>query len=220
MGGKRWSDAEEAVLAAIAKEGKPLIGQMHRLPGRTWDAAKNHGAIIGLSFSLAESWTDAEREILRGIYRGNVSIKVGVAKLLPHRTYTQAKGEAQRIGLSGTGTRRGRTGYSWVEKAMETVLADGQKFTVKQLAARTGAAVDTVQNMVQTQRGKKFRVAGWTRATLTGDWAAMWELGSGPDAPRPPRKTPTECCRDYRQKKRLRAGGLNPFASLAMQVAA
>jgi hypothetical protein len=51
--------------------------------------------------------------------------------------------------------------------------------TVKQLANRVGAKVQSVHNLLSKMRGTKYRVAEWTRETLTGDWAARWELGTG-----------------------------------------
>lgn len=215
---KRWADEENATIEAIAKEGLTLISQMHRLPGRTWNAAKIQASRLDVSISAAVVWTPRDREKLHRIYASNESIKVGLRRLLPHRSYLAAKGEAQRLGLTGTKTRLGRTGYSWVERAIESVLEDGQRLTVKQLAAKTGASINAIDKIVAKLRGKKFRVGDWTRAAGVGNWAGMWELGAGPDAPRPPRKTATECCRTSRERQRIRAGQINPFASLLEQV--
>lgn len=219
MGGKRWSDAEKRELAKIAEGGKPLISQMHRLPGRTWEAAKTRASLEGLLLNECDPWPDEDRETLRQIYAGNESIKLGVRRLLPHRSYASAKSEAARLGIAGEISRAGRYGYSWVALAMESALANGARLTVKQLAARTGASIDTVHNKLSKYRGVKFRIGEWTRETLTGDWAARWEIGVGPDEPRPARKTATESCRDYRARQRMRAGPANPFHTLVAQVA-
>jgi len=220
MGGKRWSNEENAILEAIAKEGAPLISQMHRLPGRTWESAKGHATGKGIRFSEASTWTDAERAILRQIYAGTESIKLGVSRRLPGRSYASAKAEASRLEIVGSVSRSERTGYSWIDLSLETILANGERMTVKQLAKQIGAQVQSVHNLLSKMRGTKYRIAEWTRETLTGDWAARWELGVGPDARRPARMTATECCRGYRQRLRMRAGATNPFASLVQQVAA
>ncbi|MDN7654329.1 hypothetical protein QZM62_12830 [Burkholderia multivorans] len=216
MGGKRWSADEIATLAQIAKEGEPLISQMHRLPGRTWAAARHHAAKNGITFKELTSWSPEDHALLREIYRSNESIKLGVRRLLPHRSYLAAKGEAQRIGLTGTKTRTGRTGYSWIERALEDALAGGNCLTVKQLARKTGASLNAVGKVLAKLRGQKFRVAEW--ASVGG--AAIWALGSGPDAPRRPRRTPSEVCRAYRERSRIRSGRVDPFASLIQQVTA
>jgi hypothetical protein len=218
MGGKRWSDDEDATLEAIAKEGVPLISQMHRLPGRTWESAKSHATVKGFRFK--EVWSDAEREILRQIYAGNESIKLGVSRHLPGRSYASAKAEAARLEIAGAVSRGERTGYSWIDRSIEALLVAGARMTVRQLAKQIGAQARSVHNLLSKMRGTKYRIAEWTRETLTGDWAARWELGVGPDARRPARMTATECCRGYRQRLRMRAGAANPFASLVQQVAA
>lgn len=221
MGGKRWSQAEDAVLAAIVKEGLSLISQMHRLPGRSHAAAKNYASKMDMLLSGATAWTPEEQSILRKIYRGKESIKLGVSRLLPNRSYLAAKGEAQRLGLSGTKKRVGRTGYSWVERAIETVLdATSEQLSTKQLAEKTGASINAISKILAKQRGKKFRVGAWTRTGNVGDWTGMWELGKGPDAPRPPRRSNTQNCRNYRRKQQIRAGHVNPFATIVQQVAA
>jgi hypothetical protein len=220
MGGRRWSDKENATLAAIGKEGVPLISQMHRLPGRSWESAKGHATALGIRFSEASTWTDAERAILREIYTGKESIKLGVSRRLAGRSYASAKAEASRLEIVGAVSRGERTGYSWIDRSLELILKDGARLTVKQLAKRVGAKVQSVHNLLSKMRGTKYRVAEWTRETVTGDWAARWELGTGKDAARPPRMTATQCCRGYRQRQRMRAGVANPFASLVQQVAA
>lgn len=216
MGGRRWSDDEIATMARIAAAGETLISQMHRLPGRTWAAARIVASREGIVFKDSVTWSADEQARLRKIYRSNESIKLGVRRLLPGRSYLAAKGEAQRLGLSGTKPRTGRTGYSWIERALEAALADGSRMTAKQLAAITGASINAIGKVLAKNRGTKFRVADWSHAGA----AALWELGSGPDAPRRARRTSAEACRAYRQRQRIRAGHVDPFATLIQQVTA
>ncbi|RQZ17251.1 hypothetical protein DIE15_12315 [Burkholderia sp. Bp9031] len=216
MGGKRWSDDEIATMKQIAESGETLLSQMHRLPGRTWAAARLYASKEGIAFKESVSWSADEQARLRKIYSSNESIKLGVRRLLPHRSYLAAKGEAQRLGLSGTKTRTGRTGYSWIERAIEDVLANGGRMTVKQLATRTGGSINAIGKVLAKNRGTKFRVADWERV----GGAAVWELGSGPDAPRRPPRTAADACRAFRERSRIRAGRVDPFASLIQQVTA
>jgi hypothetical protein len=220
MGGKRWSEAEKAAIAQMAKEGVFLIDGMDRLPGRTYDSARIYASKLGIAMKDAIVWTEEERAILRQIYRSKESIKVGMSKLLPHRGYIAAKGEASRLGLCGTKKRRGRTGYSWVERAVEQSLERHELLTVEDLVAKTGASVSSIGRALQRLHGKKAHIGGWARPNGIGDYAARWEAGGGPDAPRPPRKTAREACRDFRKKQQIRAGRVDPFATLIQQVAA
>ena len=206
MGGKRWGDDEIATMARIAEKGDTLISQMHLLPGRTWEAARIAASREGIVFKDSISWSAEEQALLRKIYRSKESIKLGVRRLLPSRSYLAAKGEAQRLGLSGTKPRTGRTGYSWIERALEDALADGARMTAKQLAAMTGASINAIGKVLAKNRGTKFRVADWSHVGA----AALWELSSGPDAPRRARRTSAEACRAYRQRRRVRAGHVDP----------
>jgi hypothetical protein len=219
MAGK-WTAAENALLAEIASSNMSLCSQMHRFPGRTWDAARTHASRIGISLRSAEAWTPEEVRILKKIWRGDESIKAAVARLLPHRGYLAARGEAQRLGISGCKARTGRTGYSWVARACEELLQDGQRLSVIQLADRTGASRSSVYKAIVKLQGTKFRVGEWVRFSTHGDFAALWELGSGPDAPRPARKSAVIANREARERRLIRAGQGNPFFSVMQQVAA
>ncbi|MFP4895604.1 hypothetical protein [Paraburkholderia sp. EG304] len=220
MGARRWSAAEEAVLREVAESDLTLLSQMHRLPGRTWAAARNHACRNGLALRAAEVWSPEEIRLLKKIWRGNESIKAAVARLLPHRGYLAARAEAQRLGISGCKARTGRTGYSWVARACADVLQDGQRLTIDQLSERTGASCSAVDKALRKERGITFRVGEWARLATYGDHAGLWELGGGPDAPRPPRKASSVANRDAQERRMIRAGQGNPFFSLIKQVAA
>ena len=124
-------------------------------------------------------------------------------RLLPSRSYLAAKGEAQRLGLSGTKPRTGRTGYSWIERALEDALADGARMTAKQLAAMTGASINAIGKVLAKNRGTKFRVADWSHvgARYGNSVAARMRRA---------RRTSAEACRAYRQRRRVRAGHVDP----------
>lgn len=218
MGGKRWTEEEHAVLRKLAEDGLPLIHNMDRLPARTYDGARVHASKKGIVLSECIFWAAWEQERLREIYRSNESIKVGLKRHLPHRSYLAAKGEAQRLGLMGTKKRIGSKGRSWVLRAIELQLADYKQMTIPELVVATNASISAVFQTLNAVRGKKVRVCRWTRRSNVGDWMAVWELGSGADEPRPPRKSPLASQRDWKARKRIRAGHFDPFAALARQV--
>lgn len=216
---KAWSTEEEATLKAISLSTDSLLSQMHRLPGRSWAAARTHASRIGIAMTEARAWSEEEREILRQIWRGKQSIKVGMRRL-PGRTYIAAKGEAQRLGLCGKRKRPGRTGYSWVEVAICCVLDAADALSIPEISRETGASIAAVGKILRKQRGKRFHVGGWSRASAVGDWTMRWSLGAGPDAPKPLPKSSRQTCREWREKRRIRGGEINPFSALINQVVA
>jgi hypothetical protein len=216
---KAWSQEEIAILRDIGASGQPLIGQMDRLPGRTWFAARSKGAKLRILFSEATAWTPEEQKILRKIWRGTESIKVGM-KQLPHRSYTAAKGEAQRLGLTGRRKKLGRTGYSYVETVIAAILADGMPMTIKDLVKTSGHSHHAIDSVLRRRRGTAFHIDSWSRMSAYGNVAARWTVGGGKDAERPPRKSSTQSCREWRFRQQLKRGGANPFFTIAQQVAA
>jgi len=220
MGGRAWQDHENEQIKRLAEQGLTLIENMHLLPGRTHDAAKCQASRLGISLTEAEAWSKEDRKILRAIYAGKESIKAEVRRLLPHRGYGAARREARLLGIAGSKGRAGRSGYSWVFAAIEIALEDGRKLTSNQLIAVTGASKNAVNTVLRNNHGKKIRIGDWTRENKVGNFSGLWELGAGPDAPKPPKKSSTAACRDFRARKRALAGHFDPFAGLVQQVTA
>lgn len=217
--GRRWSEEEDTAIAAVAEEGRHLIDEMARFPGRTYGAVKMRASKIGVSLLEAFIWTEFERAQLRRIYGSDEPIKVGLKLWLPHRGYIAAIAEAQRLGLSGTKKRTGTKGAAWVLSAIEQKLANGRQLTIPELIAATRASPSGIFKALDAARGKTVRVGRWTRRSDVGDWMAVWELGGGADAPRPVPLTPAESNRRWRDRKRHRAGHFDPFAAIARQIA-
>jgi hypothetical protein len=216
---KAWTELEVATLAEIAARHLPLSSQMHRLPGRTPNAARMHGSRLKIRFSDELEWSDEERAILRRIYAGDKPIKFAVRAELCGRTYRAALSEAIRLGIAGEKSRRPRVGYGWVGAAIDRLLAK-RTMTCEELAAGTGASLASIRKIFQTRPPHKYYVADWIRIGGARGWTPVWGAGDFPDAPRPPRKSARDACRDYRSRRRIRAGRVDPFASLALQVAA
>lgn len=218
---KAWSEEELAVLRDVSRNCITLASQMHRLPGRTITAAKCQASKSGISLKGDAFWTTREVEILKRIWYGKESLKVALARELPHRTYNGARSEAARLGLTANfdGGRTGRNGYSWLLPSIERVLADGEMRTAALIAREVGVTERSVGQVLRLHRGRAFRVAGWTWPT--DKWAACWSLGAEPDVPKPAPKGSRAATRAYQQRQRIRRhAGANVFASIAQQVAA
>lgn len=219
MGGRRWEEHEDAVLRDVAARDVTLQSQMHRLPGREWNAAKCRASKLGIALSNHVEWTPEERAILREIWASETSIKAGM-KRLPRHGYDAARSEAQRLGISGKRGRLGRVGYAYVKPAIIAALENQSPLRADQLAQITGATIRQIHKTLAADRSKVFRVDGWVRKATFGDPAACWALGSAPDAPRPSRKSVQTSQKESAARMRIRRGQFNPFATLVMQVAA
>ncbi|QNB13455.1 hypothetical protein G5S35_17660 [Paraburkholderia tropica] len=217
----KWTEAEIAVLRAVSASGKPLVEQMHLLPGRTFFGAKTKASDLKIALSAYCDWSEEERETLRKIYRSKESVKAAVDRLLPHRGYIAARAEAFRLGMTGKrqcGTK-GRTGYSWIFRAIGVCLAREVPMSVRQLAHEIGVDVSSVSDVLRKYHGKKFRIGAWTRGH--NRWVACWDMAKLPDAEKPAAMTRPEASRGWRARRKIRAGiAINPFATLIQQVAA
>lgn len=214
-----WSEEEDDVIRDVARRGLSLIDEMHRLPGRTWAGARQHAwSHLKLRLSVQRAWSDDEHAILRQIYASDESVKHGCARLLKSRTYNQAKQEAAKIGLANQGVHR-VYGYSSIFYRIERALAEDRAASVKELAAELGVSIAATGRALNKQRGARARVGDYGRIS-NGGLEDLWVLGSGPDAPRPPRKTSTAACRTKRARAKVRAGRFDPFSTLRQQIAA
>ncbi|MBB5462899.1 hypothetical protein [Paraburkholderia sp. Cpub6] len=219
MGGRKWSEQEDAVLREVSESDVTLLSQMHRLPGREWNSAKCRASKLGLALSNHVEWTEEERAVLREIWTSDMSIKVGM-KRLPRRGYDAARSEAQRLGISGKRGRTGRIGYAFVKPAIIAALEKESPLRADQLAQITGATVRQIHKTLAAGRSTTFRVDDWSRKSTFGDPTACWALGAAPDAPRPARKPTHVSQKESAARMRVRAGRFNPFATLVSQVAA
>jgi hypothetical protein len=219
MGGRKWSEHEDAILRDVSQRGVTLLSQMHRLPDREWNAAKSRASKLGIKLSTHVEWSEQERQILREIWASNVSIKVGM-KRLPDRGYDAARSEAQRLGILGKRGTTGRTGYAFVQPAIIAALEKESPLRADQLAEITGATIRQVHKVLRAGHSKVFRIDGWVRKATFGDAAACWALGSAPDATRPDPKPAHVSQKESAARMRVRRGRFDPFATLVMQVAA
>lgn len=212
-----WTPAEDVILSEIYRSGR-VVDQISRLPGRTHRACIQRAVILGLSKAKPSlMWSAEEDALIRAGYAAGTPVKQ-ILRDLPGRTDRATKSRAVRLGLSGK--FKGKTGsdYSWIEAGARRLLDDGMPMTCNAIAEALGASKPGTVHMLRRVHGKSFYIAGWERAR--GTWAAMWMVGKKQDAPRPIPETNAVRCRRARARRRIRTGGFNPFATLAMQVAA
>jgi hypothetical protein len=171
---------------------------------------------------MGKRWSAEEKAKLREIYAGKQSITVRVRAELPGRTYGGAKQEARALGIVNKPHRghAGRVGYSVICSAIESALRSVGGLTVNQLAKRIGSSREWTYKLLCSFRGARFRVDDWIHETATGNLAAVWVLGAGPDAPKPPAAAATKRSRKWRAARRVRDGKVNPFSVAMSQVAA
>jgi hypothetical protein len=220
MGGKRWTDEENAQIAGLAEQALTATDNMHLFPGRTFFGVTMQASRIGVALSLHSGWEQWERDLLTRIYHGRESIKVAVHRLLPHRGYVAAKTEAARIGLTGTRPEGGRTGYSWIFRSIELQLDGGKRMTADDLAFAVGASGSATRQAIEREHGAKVRVGEWKRTRGFEHLTAMWELGSGPDAPRPVPLTSNQLNKRRWARKKEHARSSDPFSTIVQQVTA
>ncbi|WP_250467650.1 hypothetical protein [Caballeronia sp. GAFFF2] len=219
MGGKRWSDEEKAVLREIYDAEACLSENMHRLPGRTFHSAKSKASKYGMAIANERFWSEEEKAILAKIWRGKQSIKVGL-KQLPGRSYDSARAEAQRLGLTYRKKKLGRTGYSHLESVVAAILEEGIPLTIKEMVERTGHSFHGIETVLRRRHGRAFHIAGYQRMSQYGNLTARWMVGKADDAVKPPRKSASQACREWRFRQQLKRHGHNPFSTIAQQVAA
>jgi hypothetical protein len=74
-----------------------------------------------------------------------------------------------------------------------------------ELCGHTGLGKQTIEHLVRAlhQRGL-IHIAAWEKDAIGRFTMAAFKFGRGTDAKKPPRKTPTELSRGYKQRRRQR----------------
>jgi hypothetical protein len=212
MGGKAWTHAEEVILRDVFENGHNIARSVSRFDGRTYEGIKAHAKRLKLDHADYRSWTPEEDAILREIWTTPRNIKVGMHRL-ERRSYEAAKIRAARLCL-GKKTPAEKGTRSYVLRSVKAILAGGVHMSMKEIAAKSGMDRKSIQGVISENRGKEFYVASWGRVDA---WHSVMKfaLGTGPDAPKPAAKTLQEYWKGYRDRKRLKRGGFNPFAAAA-----
>jgi hypothetical protein len=187
-------------------------------PKRSSDAIKSHAFGIGLGARFIP-WSEAEDSILREIWSGHGSLKSHLHRL-PGRNWRGALHRARLIGLGSRSPKQFVSDYSWVEAEIMKVLSQAVPLTAREIAASCSASYVRVTQILSRHAESKWHAVDWrhTSASGTGNWSAVWAIGAGANAPRPPLKTKSETSRDYRAKKAIAKGRINPFAALIQPI--
>jgi hypothetical protein len=221
MGGRHWTEQEDAALRSFWHAGGTIESHLHLLPGRSKESATSRAdkLRLGTRHGPFVLWTAEEDAILRQIWATKGSLKSRL-HLLPGRSWRAALVRAATIGLKGRDPKHRADCYSWVEQEIDRILSNGGALTVRQIADRTTASYVAVQQALRRQRSKKYHVEGWTRTrvTGTGSWWPKWAIGADEDVPKPKSKPHAQVAREWRAKKKIKEGEFNPFAIAMNQV--
>jgi len=161
----------------------------------------------------APKWKPEEDEIVRQIHASDKTAKES-AHLLPGRSHFSIMGRFQSLGLPKRGGR-GRSHYRWVEEAIIRLLSAGAPLTVLEMAQATGASYHRIRVTMYEGRGTKWHVSGYARVYARGTQSPKWMLGPGEDAPQPAPLSKAETNRRDRERRKLKAGNVNPFLTAA-----
>ncbi|WP_018435333.1 hypothetical protein [Paraburkholderia atlantica] len=222
MSRKFWTVAEDRIVKEIHGSDKRLADCLHLLPGRSAAAIQTRIRDLKLGQRPASHalWTPEEDVELTRIWKGKGSLKANMPRL-PGRSWRAALYRAELLGLGKRGKRRATT-FSWVRAAIDSVLAEQDGLTVAQLAERTGASRERVSKILSDGRGTRYYVQAWhqPRTNNGGMLAGLWAAGREKDAPKPAPKSHALHSREYRMRRRMAGGQVNPFATVALQVMA
>lgn len=159
-------------------------------------------------------WSPEEDAILIEIYANSRPVKHQINRL-PGRSYPAAKARAERLKLEHKKPITDGS-LSWIKPAIIAALKTGP-LSVASLERITGATRAGMKPVLRRWRGTEWYVAGWERAGTHG-WLPQWALGNDLDAPKPQPKSMRQACREWRQRRRIAQGRVNPFAPLTGMV--
>lgn len=141
----------------------------------------------------AKKWTQAEIDLLRDLWKTDIRI-LEMAEMFPGRTaegiYRQ--GKTLNLGARRVPQQIDKT-LNWIRIAAQ--LESGPK-TPRQIAIATSIDIAQVHVLLKRRRGRLCRISGYLKPKLKPP-QQLWELGTGADAPRPPKKDRAQICREY-----------------------
>lgn len=218
MGGRLWTTAEERTLRDVWHSQTSTDELCSMFPGRSADAIRSHAFGIGLGARFIP-WSEAEDSILREIWSGHGSLKSHLHRL-PGRNWRGALHRARLIGLGGRSPKQFVSDYSWVEVEITKVLSRTVPLTAREIAASCSASYTRVTQVLSRHAESKWHAVDWRHTSVsgTGNWSAVWAIGAGANVPKPPLKTKSESARDYRAKKAIARGRINPFEMLMQPI--
>lgn len=222
MRNKIWTTAEVTALT-VAWPTDATMEQLSKKFARSPEAvrSKAQDLKLGLRPDANRPWTESENAELRRLWAEKGSLKSHLHRL-PGRSWRATLEHAKRLGLTARGGNLKNVSFSWVDVEVRKALADGRQMTVTQIHRRVRAARGTVAEVLVRGHGTAYRIAGWGRTDhgSAGALWPVWALGSEPDIPRPATRSRNQYMRDWRAARRVKRGAINPFSTIAQQVAA
>lgn len=223
MARREWTNRECEILAHGWTEGIPTRELAGMLPGRSESSVRCHArwAKLVRGNPAAARWTEQEDEILRKMWKSKGSLKSKLG-MLPGRTWRALLERGRKLGLTRRGGKNHSTCYSRVRNDIEDALRKFGPMTARELSEIVKADQKYVGMLLRAGVGDKYHVTEWTRPRLSGSGshAPRFAIGKGSNAPKPAIKSAAQCKKDWVRRQQVKAGRFNPFASLAMQVAA
>lgn len=162
-------------------------------------------------------WTDAEMKILYSIRHSKKSVKSQLHRL-PGRTLCGVSHQLKKLARK-TGTKKKRQGFSWIWVAAINLLKETPGITAIEISEQIGCSYRQAGKLVyENHRSEKkcIYISGWEKHGV--NQIPQWTIGNDPDAPRLPLQTHEEDLRKARarhQKRRIKQGAFNPFATAA-----
>lgn len=210
MGGKAWSKEDEERLVTAYQSDMPAYQIAAMFPARTMHAVITHASKIGASDSV--NWTPEENAILAEIWASPRTIKAGMHRL-PNRTYDAARVHAEILGLGNKTPAQKGSRSPYFIKIARSIAANGP-LTTLEISRILGVCRRTIQRILDDCHGTDFYIGDWKKVG-SNHIAAAWMIGSLDDAPKPEPKTAREAHKDYRTRKKIKAGKYDPFAVAA-----
>lgn len=221
MGGRHWTDREDAAIRSFWNADGIIESHIHQLPGRTRHSVIQRARVLKLGprHHACVAWTPAEDELLRLVWSGKGSLKSNLHRI-PGRTWRGCLVRARTIGLNARTAKQRASTYSWVDEEVERILSNKGALTVRQISEQTTASRVAIQQALRRNHHKKYHIEGWTRTRPNGvgSWWPKWAIGADDDVPKPKKKSPAQVTREWRAKQKIKAGEYNPFAIAMNQV--
>lgn len=160
----------------------------------------------------ARKWSDEEIAIARDILASGKTVKA-MAHLLPDRPIGGIKCMVTKL-AGDDKKKRGDTQWLW--PAIERELKQNPGQTIEELRIKFNCSHKHACDVIRSRHGSCIYVSDWK--TYIGHHIERWSLGSGPDAPKPPRQSIEERRRLGRLAYRMRTAKRNPFENMLMQL--
>lgn len=142
-----------------------------------------------------DTWTEADKQIVRDIFASEKSVKE-LAHLLPLCTHDRIYRKGIRMGLV-------KKAPVTVQTRVNDLMSDGVPRTIAAVMEATGAQKSFIGEILnKLVKNGEMHISGYAGSRT----APVYKLGAGENADRPPAKTQAEYRAEYRAKYRAERG--------------